>query len=397
MLDNIGTDMKSIQISSFFLLAIFTITFPHCSCAVIPVTSESGSGVDAVEEMVTLQYCIINNSTILRLDTGEYLEVVYKRDSALVVTLNDLQTTMTVSRLNNEPVCSMDNSPTNIVIPTFLYVFMSVWLAIMLSVTGYNIAIHLLFKELRTSLGKLLMLYSFFLAGQSISFFMITTLMYKFLIRLHYICYIIKMVFIATDIGYDATATCVLAHCAYHLWQSYKMIPANPSMEKVLSRRYFGYIFGTVVTSMCVILAYDFGINKQNFDVSCDQDDPTFDALVKIMFTVSSINRLIQIAFFIIYLYCWNKLKISQDVTGYQMNPKLFRIAIAMGVTITFAKLIFMLNWVIVQTTDINFSALVETIGSQILLIQHCIIVGLLRRVKNVYRALCKKQVEGKK
>ena len=168
-------------------------------------------------------------------------------------------------------------------------------------------------------------------------------------------------------------------------------------MDKVLSRHYFGYIFGTVVTSMCVILAYDFGINKQNFDVSCDQDDPTFDALVKIMFTVSSINRLIQIAFFIIYLYCWNKLKISQDVTGYQMNPKLFRIAIAMGVTITFAKLIFMLNWVIVQTTDINFSALVETIGSQILLIQHCIIVGLLRRVKNVYRALCKKQVEGKK
>ena len=91
--------MKTIQISSFSLLAIFTITFPPWPCAVIPVTSESGSGVDAVEEVVTLKYCIINNSTILRLDTGEYLEVVYKRDSALVVTLNDLQTTMTVTFL----------------------------------------------------------------------------------------------------------------------------------------------------------------------------------------------------------------------------------------------------------------------------------------------------------
>ena len=389
--------MKTIQISSFFLLAIFTITFPHCSCAVIPVTSESGNGVDAVEEVVTLQYCIFNNSTILRIDTGEYLEIIHKRDSALVVTPNDLQTTMTVSRLNNEPACSMDNSPGNIIIPTFLYAYISLWLALLLSVTGYNITIHLLFKELRTSLGKLLMLYSFFLAGQSISFFMIATLMYKFLIILHYICYIIKMVFIATDIGYDATATCVLVHSAYHLWQSYKIIPANPSMDKVLSRRYFCYIFGTVAASMCVILAYDFGINKQKFDVSCDQDDPTFDALVKVMFTVSSINRLIQIAFLIIYLYCWYQLKTSQDVTGYQINPKLFRIAIAMEVTITFAKLIFMLNWVIVQTTDINFSALVETIGSQILLIQHCIIVGLLRWVKNVYSALCKKQVEGEK
>ena len=55
------------------------------------------------------------------------------------------------------------------------------------------------------------------------------------------------------------------------------------------------------------------------------------------------------------------------------MNPKLFHIAIAMGVTITFAKLIFMLNWMIVQITDINFSALVETTGSFILLIQHCV------------------------
>ena len=333
MLDNIGTDMKSIQISSFFLLAIFTITFPHCSCAVIPVTSESGSGVDAVEEMVTLQYCIINNSTILRLDTGEYLEVVYKRDSALVVTLNDLQTTMTVSRLNNEPVCSMDNSPANTIIPTFLYIYISVWLAILLSVTGYNIAIHLLFKELCNSFGMLLMLYSFFLAGQSICVFMITTLIYQFHISLHYICYIIKMVFIATDVGYDATATCVLAHCAYHLWQSYKMIPHNPSIDKVLSRRYFGYIFG----------------------------------------------------------------RIPQDVTGHKINPKLFRIAIAMGVTATFAKLFFIFNWLLVQTTDFELSALAGTISSIMLLIQHCVIVGLFRWVKNVYRALCKKQVEGEK
>ena len=387
--------MKTIQISPFFLLAIFTIIFPPWSCVVIPVTSESGSGADAVEEVVTLEYCIINNSTILRLDTGEYLEVIYKRDSALVVTLNDLQTTMTVSRLNNEPVCSMDNSPGIIIIPTFLYVFMSVWLAIMLSVTGYNIAIHLLFKELRNSFGMLLMLYSFFLAGQSICVFMITTLIYQFHISLHYICYVIKMVFIATDVGYDATAMCVLAHCAYHLWQSYKMIPHNPSIDKVLSRRYFGYIFGSIVASMCVILAYDIGINKQKFDVSCGQDDSAFDALVRISFTVVSINRLIQIALFIVYLYCWYKLRIPQDITGHKINPKLFRIAIAMGVTATFAKLFFIFNWLLVQTTDFELSALAGTISSIMLLIQHCIIVGLFRWVKNVYRALCKKQVEG--
>ena len=271
---------------------------------------------------------------------------------------------------------------------------MSVWLAIMLSVTGYNIAIHLLFKELCNSFGMLLMLYSFFLAGQSICVFMITTLIYQFHISLHYICYIIKMVFIATDVGYDATAACVLAHCAYHLWQSYKMIPHNPSIDKVLSRC---YIFGSIAASICVILAYDIGINKQQFDVSCDQDDLAFDALVRISFTVVSINRLIQIALFIVYLYCWYKLRIPQDVNGHKINPKLFRITVAMGVTAMFAKLFFIFNWLLVQVTDFELSALARTISSFMLLTQHCIIVELFRWVKNVYRALCKKQVEGEK
>ena len=84
----------------------------------------------------------------------------------------------------------------------------------------------------------------------------------------------------------------------------------------------------------------------------CDQHDPTFDALVTIMFNISSINRLIQIVLFIIYLYYWYKLRAPQGVTGYLINPKLFCIAITMGVTITFAKLILMLNWVILQTTN---------------------------------------------
>ena len=47
----------------------------------------------------------------------------------------------------------------------------------------------------------------------------------------------------------------------------------------------------------------------------------------------------------------------------------------------------------LVQTTGINFTPLVDSIGSVILLIQYCIIVGLLRWVKNVYTALCKKKV----
>ena len=81
--------------SSALLLAILTITAFQWSCALMPATSEDGSGVDDPDsKVITLQYCIIDNSTILRLDTGDQLDIVYTEDSTLVVTMKDIQTTI---------------------------------------------------------------------------------------------------------------------------------------------------------------------------------------------------------------------------------------------------------------------------------------------------------------
>ena len=72
---------------SVSLLAIMTITFLNWSCAMIPIIREEGSGVDT-PEVIAFQYCIIDNSTILRLDTGEQLDIIYTKDSTMVVTDN---------------------------------------------------------------------------------------------------------------------------------------------------------------------------------------------------------------------------------------------------------------------------------------------------------------------
>lgn len=206
---------KMIYASSILLLAI---AFIDCSYALTPVASEDGSGIDAVEETITLQYCIIDNSTILRFDTGEQLDIIYTKDSILVVTTNDSQTMIAVPRLYDDPVCSMDYYP-RIVLPTSIYILISVWTASFLSLTIYNIIKHLLHKKLCNPMGKLLMTYSFFLAVNWVSFFMIITLLFKFSVNLNHMCHIVKLIFMATDIGYEATATCILVHCAYNLRQ----------------------------------------------------------------------------------------------------------------------------------------------------------------------------------
>ena len=211
--------------SSTLLLAILTIAAFQWSCALMPATSEDGSGVDDPNpKVITLRYCIIDNSTILRLDTGDQLDIVYTKDSTLVVTMKDSQTTIEVPRLYNEQVCSMDNLLVERNVPTLIYIYASVWNALMLSVTGYNIAIHLLYKKLRNPMGKLLTLYSIFLALNSVAFFMIVTFIYKFPVSndFNHMCHIVKLAVVGTHIGYETTATCILAQSAYLLRQSYK-------------------------------------------------------------------------------------------------------------------------------------------------------------------------------
>lgn len=385
-------DMKMIRTSSALFLAILTITYMGWSDAVIPVTDETSSGRGILEEMNTLQYCIIDNSTILRLDTGEQLEIIYTQDSILVVAPNGSQTTMEVPRLYNELVCSMNDLSDDIVLPIPIYIYMAIWTIILLLVTSYNIVKHILYKKLHNPMGKLLLMYSSFLAISSVSFFMILTLIYQLSINYHHICHAIKITFIATDIGYEATATCILLHSAYLLWQCHRMRPAAHNEDKILSRYYFGYIIGTMAISMFIILTYDLGTSRGRFTGYCDQHDPIFPTMVTIMHTVSSINSLLQISLFIGYLYYWYKLRNSQDVTDPQINQQIFHIAIAMGATISVANFVFVLDLVIAKINGTNLTSLAQTTGSLMLLLQHCLIVGCLRWVKHVCKAVCKKE-----
>ena len=114
-------EMKAVY--SVFALATVTFIFLEWSCALTPTVSEDGSAVNSPEVMM-LQYCIIDNSTILRLDTEEQLDIVYTEDSSLVVAMKGSQTAIEVPRFHDEIVCSVDNLPDDIVLPIL---FTSTW------------------------------------------------------------------------------------------------------------------------------------------------------------------------------------------------------------------------------------------------------------------------------
>ena len=118
-------------------------------------------------------------------------------------------------------------------------------------------------------------------------------------------CYILKLVFVEADIGYEAIAACMLAHTVNHMRQSYKMVLVNPREDKILWRCYAYYIFGTMAISLLTMITYDLGTTEGKFQGYCSKHDLIFFAMVTLMLVFAFINALIQITLFIIYLYYW--------------------------------------------------------------------------------------------
>ena len=376
---------------SVFLLAILMATLLDWCCALMPVTGESGNRIATPEEvtMDTWQYCIVDNSTILRLDTGEQLDIVYTSNNTLLVILNHSQTVLVLPRLYNDKLgCGIDDLSGDFVLPNSAYVSILVWSLVALSVSGRNIVIHVFYKKLNNPMGKLLMWYSIFLILRSICFFIMITLQFKLSSDFHnvHVCHFAKLAFITVSIGYEAIATCILMHTAHSLRQTDKMQPVDPSKYKIFIRCYFWYVTCTVVISMFIILTYDLGMTKRGYSRYCDRDDPIYQNMIIVKQTIFLINKVAQIALFIIYLYYWRKLRSF----ALQTDKKLFDIAIGMGATISISEFAYILSRIIVLATG-NLSALLEVVGSVMLILQHCIITGLLKRLRKA--CSCKKEV----
>lgn len=239
------------------------------------------------------------------------------------------------------------------------------------------------------------MLYSISFAINSASFFTILTIIHTFPVtsNLNYMCYIAKLVFVESDIGYEPVASCVLVHCTYQMKQGYNMITTNPRENKVLWRRYLCYIIGTIVLSMIMITTHDVGTTEGRHNEYCNKHDLIHYTMVTLMYAFYSINAPIQIAMFLVYLYYWYKLRNSQNLTNYQINQKIFRIAVAMRATIGIANVFLILDWISERVTGNNLPVLIKIVSSVIMLIQHFIIVASLRCVKNACSSFCKKQL----
>ena len=268
------------------------------------------------------------------------------------------------------------------------YIIFTLMLVMLVSVSGYNVIVHLMYKKLRNIIGKLLMLYSLFLALHFITAFLLTIFNYKITTDSVLACYATTITFMITFISSEAIATCILIHTAYVLYKSHKIQRISVDKNKRLFKCYIIYMSSLTMISLLLILTYDLATGNWRDTMlangRCIHPNQTIYGTMPVMFAISSINKALQIVAFIIYLFYYYKIRNDDETTiDRKTHQKLFKITIAMGATIGISQLFIGFN----KISGAN-SVLVELIGAILLLAQQCIIVVSFRWIKNV----CKKQ-----
>ena len=143
---------------SLLLIAILTVasgaTPRYCSDVQSPADG-SGHNTD-LSQVTTLQYCIIDNCTIMRIDIGQQLDIIYTTENLLIVTPKDGRTSMVIAKLMDWlPCLRYPNTTANGQV-----IIQLVMCSLITVVSAYILIVQLLFKKFHTLFGKLLIFYN---------------------------------------------------------------------------------------------------------------------------------------------------------------------------------------------------------------------------------------------
>jgi len=364
------------------LLYIIIITFgysqtQHDCLYVQPPPNTNGSMIDH-QQVTPLSYCIIDNCTIMRIDTGETLEVVYTANSLAMVTSTDGQTSIVISEDETALPCltPYSNGNNGQAVETIIRLILTILIAV---VSGYISLVHMLFKEIRTPFGKLLMFHSFALIFQCINGIMLVSVHIIVAPHSQVVCQIMMFIYMQGTMTHEAFATCILAFLDYVMYSSHKVKEVSKKLSKKLLKRCLIYVFSSLGFLCVIILSYDFITGNQKHLLLSDghcafNDIEIYETLVAPYF-YATLNKMLQIIFFIIYLYYFHKFNSENAILSdlnRRLNKNLTRIAFAFGAAIGLSQV----TWIVGNLT--GYRSYARLVGAFFLLMQQFVIMTTL-------------------
>ena len=371
------------------LTTVSKVTSLHCSDQQLPA-----SGGDDLQQVTTLQYCHVDNCTIMMIDTGEELDIVYTTDSLIVTTPTNGHIFTVIARLGKELPC---DKPRGMAINYHL-ILVVLFSSLIVATSGYIAIIHMLYKELRNLFGKLLMLYSISAVFTFAAFIAMQLLRYQVAFDLLGLCYVTILVYMLASVSLEVFATCIIDHVVYAMRCTCKM---KPKMSKKKTKRHYGYYIAyelvTMVIVVVLIITYD--VATRNYkemilpDGHCSlhlYDVQVYDTF-QIVAISTTINKIIQIVQYVIYLYYrYQVRKTLKNTASYSKQQSLFhRITISMGATIGLSFFVFLVQPIFSLTAPTVYVS-----SSAIFLMQQSVIMAALLLTEKTCFCLSKESLE---
>ena len=363
----------------------------HCS-DVQP--SASGSHDTADHSQVTaLRYCIIDNCTIMNVDNGEQLDIFYTTESLLIITPTHDNTSLMVAKKSDEDFSCYHNYTANDSSIGELVGALTLTSLIMM-VSGYILIVHLLFKELRTLFGKLLIFYSLSIVSMCADMIALLLMHYWIIVNSETICYIAMVTFMITSTSIELFATNILTHLAYIMYRCYHLkSEISKKRSQFLFRCYLAYAFIALILLFFVTITYDWRTGNGRFTLLPNShchfiDQHSYDTLF-LSDTFIAINKLVQIIMLVAYIVYLYKLCVNiggTQIFNSQYSRELLKIAIAMGATIGLSFFIWM---ILIYIFNSDYSTIIGISATVLLFIQQVFIMSIFLCTKKMF-GLCK-------
>ena len=240
-------------------------------------------------------YCFVNEHTIRIEESNVLLNVINNTGDWIIATNTANMFTAFINSSNINSNCSSDSEATSHQFKKALYIIQVIVCIIGIIIGVANISMHLIFKQLQTVSGILIIIFSVFSCiGYLITVTHITIYSYHVSIPAKY-CTLFGYIYVSTANSYEITRTTVLIHLAYSMYKSYRALGGEEN-KRTLLRKYITFIIVASLISNAIVITVNATTNRNAFDTTDEQCPYFFDDLdreERILFVISHLAVLL--------------------------------------------------------------------------------------------------------
>jgi len=279
----------------------------------------NGTTVPALPQVTTPRYCIVHPCIVVTFPSFTAYKVIHFADTYFLAANN--VTNVTAIAVSSTAKECPKNIYLQIIINIITFVIRMLVLLVTAIATAYLLWLHLTFKELRSLLGKLLVVYNSIVSLALLASLLLIMSSLVFAPNSQPVCQVFIHAYSLTTMAYESCGTVVMAQLYYLMYRDYKAkAPISSSWTSQLFEHYMMYTFAPMLPMTILTVGFDFTARVGNQTIlpsgHCILPPRMIYESVFLAYLFIAAQKIGQIVIFAYSWYYFHKLFFSSGVKG---------------------------------------------------------------------------------